>query len=102
MGGVFVITLSGGFILWHMGILQPILSQCIMYVYITVIMVGFVSLLLSQTWRVLRKGGTYVIKEFQKLRSVFRFFGGKTRYKFRDFLDDGKLSSSYDDPKNRG
>lgn len=101
-GGVVVVSLLGGAILWEMGVLQPILSQCIIYVYITLIVAGFVSLLVAQLWRLIRRITSYIIAEFQKLRGVFRIFGHKTKYKWRDLLDDGQLNSSYQGPLGGG
>merc|ERR1719436_1680021 len=39
-----VITLVGCEILWEMGVLQPIMGQCIMYVYVSVVICTFVAL----------------------------------------------------------
>jgi len=99
--GVVVISTVGGAVLWELGILQPILGQCIMYIYITLIVSGFITLMVSQVWRMIRKMVNYTVTEFQKLRGVFHFFGKKSKYKWRDFLDDGQLNSSYAQPGGR-
>jgi len=102
--GTTVLTLVGGCVLWRLGILQPILSQVVMYAYITFIVSAFVSLMISQVWQLIRRLVAYIIREFRKLKAVFRIFGKKSKYSSKqqhDVMDDGPLNTMYR-PVGRG
>lgn len=75
--GVLVVTFLGGCILWQMGLLQPLLAQCIMYVYVMLVVVAFISVMISRLWSLVRRLVNYLITEFQRMKDVFRIFGKK-------------------------
>lgn len=54
---VMVVTVVGGHVLWNTGILQPILSELLLYSYVVVVLAGFVSVLVfevKQTFETMR------------------------------------------------
>merc|ERR1719469_1220143 len=78
--GVLAITFIGGVGLWELGILQPILAQTLMYVYIMIIVVAFVNLLVSQLWNLVRRMVNFIMMESQKMKDTFRLFRKKDKF----------------------
>merc|ERR1719491_2159395 len=107
--GVVIITFVGGCVLWEFGILQPILSQCIVYIYIMLVLVAFVALIVSKLWTVCRSMVDFLICEFGRLKDVFKIFGKRQRFgknkgekakgeKAFDFFEDNVTSGAEKHP----
>lgn len=106
--GICLVTFVGGAVLWKFNIIQPILSQVVMYVYIAVVLTAFIGLVMSQLWKMVWKMVTYIGKDLGKVKGMFGGFRGVGKnaknagYKIREFLDDGMLNNSYEDPRLKG
>lgn len=113
--GVLSITFIGGCVLWQMGILQPILAQCIMYVYIMGIVVAFMSLLFTRLWHLFKRFVSYIMTATQKVKGVFHILPKKMGPqaggapgggpKMRDMFDDdlttkGPYDTTFAPPMN--
>jgi len=102
--GVVTVSVSAGWVLAEMGLLQDVLSNFFMYTYVVFFLAGFISLLLWEVWRVLRRLVKYVLDQLQSFNGAFRNFGIRAKYKCNDLLDDGMLNQSFptEDPQAEG
>lgn len=94
---VVVVSISAGCILWQMGLLQPILAQFAMYLYVIIFVSGFFALLTMQVWGKLRRMALYLQGQFgviDRCTHPTKFFQEEGKYKWFNMVDDGKLNPS--------
>lgn len=85
---MLVISAVAGSIMWQAGVIQPILAQVSMYIYVISLFVAFLAVIMWEFWSVLRDLIKYIIGEFRKVKGTLRPWGKRPDQK-------GDIKGSY-------
>lgn len=88
-GTVFVSTIFA-LVLWEMGLLQPILSQLMVYAYIMGVVVLFVGMLAYEIWVLVARSVRVVLDKVNHPLAKARKKIMHQKHKYLDWCDDGE------------
>jgi len=86
--GTILVSFVCGCVLWELGLLQPILAQCMVYLYVVGIVATFLALLVYQVWMLVARSVRVVLSRLHPLAKAKRDLA---KHRFLDFCDDGEM-----------
>mmetsp|Transcript_41039 Transcript_41039/g.117960 ORF Transcript_41039/g.117960 Transcript_41039/m.117960 type:complete len:469 (-) Transcript_41039:96-1502(-) len=68
-----ILTALLGYVLWELGLLQPMFGEWLAYSYVVIALGCFVSLIVWEMWQAITVGWRYLLFEIKKMRDFFRW-----------------------------